>query len=45
MHWKTCVEACVEAREAELAAARERGHAHVVDLQWQRLREPAVEAD
>ncbi|MFJ3104412.1 DUF6193 family natural product biosynthesis protein [Streptomyces sp. NPDC086835] len=41
MEWKNYV----ETREAELAAARERGPAHVVDLQWRRLREQAVEAD
>ncbi|KUH38870.1 MULTISPECIES: DUF6193 family natural product biosynthesis protein [Streptomyces] len=41
MDWKTDT----EAREAELAVARERGPAHVVDLQWRRLREQAVEAD
>lgn len=41
MDWK----AYVEAREAELAVARERGPAHVVDLEWRRLREQAVEAD
>ncbi|MFB7669493.1 DUF6193 family natural product biosynthesis protein [Kitasatospora sp. NPDC056138] len=35
----------VEIREAELAAARERGPAYVVDLQWRRLREQALEAD
>ncbi|MFG3014026.1 DUF6193 family natural product biosynthesis protein [Streptomyces cinerochromogenes] len=41
MDWKTYA----ETREAELAVARERGPAHVVDLQWRRLREQAVEAD
>ncbi|MEE1752861.1 DUF6193 family natural product biosynthesis protein [Streptomyces sp. SP18CS02] len=41
MEWKKYV----GIREAELAAARERGPAHVIDLQWRRLREQAVEAD
>ncbi|MFI9341555.1 DUF6193 family natural product biosynthesis protein [Streptomyces sp. NPDC052773] len=40
MDWK----AYAEAREAEIAAARERGPSHLVDLQWRQLRERAAEA-